>query len=1159
LANAANAANAIGLNLAMTMEILNNRYILVKEPAREGGQAEVRRAIDMQDKQQSVAVKLFPAATDSDRISLEAYSRESGALQRLDHPNIVRVLDGGRTDDGRRFLVLEWLETNLSSRIPIEGWDTFFDAIAHPVLEALAYAYGQNILHRDLKPGNILFDADNVVRVADFGISKLRSFASPAVTLQDFRSKPFGPPELSDGFDGDTRDVFGFAALCVAALTATPLYEYEELERALREFDGPPEVARVLERCLAHEPADRYRNIVELRDAILSVQEKRNREFQAEAPRPRCGIKITQKAQSQLRNLLDQATDIQRFVVRDLNSVCGLKFHEKSREWEGDHFRLYASNFCYHAQVDQSGTFLVIQGAKEWQPSWLEKQRETAWWEPLEFFLVGPQGILADGARVVSLMTQGIADFEATNAARASEAASDALFRKWQSILNAKSDIEQRRQSPIIYTSFEHEGNRLRFYTIDPGDADLVGQPRVIEITPQRFLAGEIELVDEQSVVLWCDSEIPEDIPSQGRLQFDTRAERLAINRQRQSLDAVRFQRCTRPELKDLLVHPERVKAPADIGDLSAIAAELDESKRSAVAKALSADSFLVVEGPPGTGKTSFITELVKQTLRINPSARILLTSQTHVALDHALEKLLSIAPAIKMVRIGHRNDERIAERVAPLLLENRVEKWLKDVRQKSRHFIEARAAQLNVDRAEIELGVAASQLRASIEHLESLQEKCASSASHLEDLVRSESSRAAREADESYQETREALRETTEEQAELLAELRRAKERVKEAKSRLSRLPGIDPAFAEQSTEDLREWEAALLDSNDATRELHRLIALAEEWYLRFGRSRDFAAALIADSQVVASTCLGFGGLRGIQNVEFDLCIVDEASKATVTELLVPISRSRKWVIVGDRNQLPPFVDDAIKCPQVLEAHGLSREDLKVTLLDILADRLPATATARLTQQHRMVRPIGDLISTCFYDGGLKSINEGSSSFLSPALPRPVTWFSTSGLPQRMEQAAHGSFKNLAEVKVIESMLRPLALMAHLRNQRFKIAVLSGYSEQRKELRRMLDAQLSSLQNIDIECNTVDAFQGREADIAIYSATRCNKRGDLGFLRERRRLNVALSRARYGLAIVGDATFLRSAPDGDYNPWLKVLEYIESHPMDCKLQEMTT
>ena len=230
---------------------------------------------------------------------------------------------------------------------------------------------------------------------------------------------------------------------------------------------------------------------------------------------------------------------------------------------------------------------------------------------------------------------------------------------------------------------------------------------------------------------------------------------------------------------------------------------------------------------------------------------------------------------------------------MADLLLENRVDKWLSSVRSKSEQFLSAHAGELGVDRTEIDLGMAAARLRASLDDLESLEQRTSTVAAEVENINRRDGEQDVVERGDTYHELQEELRESRDTAKRLEVEVRRARGRVKDARTALRALPDLGTDLAALGATELRDWEEAFLDGTDASRRVHRLVALAGEWYLRFGRSRDFFAALIADSEVIAGTCLGFTGVHGIQNVEFDLCVVDEASKATVTELLVPLSRS--------------------------------------------------------------------------------------------------------------------------------------------------------------------------------------------------------------------------------------------------------------------------
>jgi superfamily I DNA and/or RNA helicase len=204
----------------------------------------------------------------------------------------------------------------------------------------------------------------------------------------------------------------------------------------------------------------------------------------------------------------------------------------------------------------------------------------------------------------------------------------------------------------------------------------------------------------------------------------------------------------------------------------------------------------------------------------------------------------------------------------------------------------------------------------------------------------------------------------------------------------------------------------------------------------------------------VVAGTCIGFLGPKGVQEIEFDLCIVDEVSKASISEVLVPLARSKRWIVVGDRKQLPPFLDDALD-DSVLDEHDLTRGELATTLLHHLGDHLPPECCATLTQQHRMRPEIGRLISDVFYDSRLTTACPPAAYLWELAVPKPVTWFSTSGLSSHEELSVKPSFKNMAEVQAAIRIVRHLDFVAKGRGVRCSVAFLTGYSAQRVEFER--------------------------------------------------------------------------------------------------------
>ncbi|MCZ7537154.1 MAG: DEAD/DEAH box helicase family protein [Acidimicrobiia bacterium] len=303
-------------------------------------------------------------------------------------------------------------------------------------------------------------------------------------------------------------------------------------------------------------------------------------------------------------------------------------------------------------------------------------------------------------------------------------------------------------------------------------------------------------------------------------------------------------------------------------------------------------------------------------------------------------------------------------------------------------------------------------------------------------------------------------------------------------------------------------------------------------KWLDRIASGTEFEAALVVASQLVAGTCVGIAGAPGIDDEAFDLCIVDEASKATATETLVPLVRAKGWVLVGDEKQLPPFLDEALRDRTVQDDFGLDPDELKQTLFGRLARGLPAANSRSLNRQYRMVPQIGDLISACFYGGTLESADREPLGFTAELQGSPVCWLATDGLRGRGERETGGkTFLNLCEAREVMRHLKKLnKATAQTADERLHVLVLAPYLAQVSELARRVRQERERLSHLDVEVNTVDAAQGREADVLIFSTVRSNPQFKMGFVRDLERANVALSRGKYLLTIVGDASFFEQA-----------------------------
>jgi hypothetical protein len=1072
----------------------------------------------------------------------------------------VELLDSGKDETtGNQFLVLEWMEKDLATLLkesPPDGWDSFSKAVALPVLEALAFSHNRRIIHRDIKPSNILVGSDGKLKLADFGISKLKSYLQPSITLKEFVSRTFTPPEPDDGSYTYTRDIYSFGVLVLKCLTNVELVGCQSIPEALKVFEAPPQIVEVIERAVSRDPEERHCNAEVLLAELNAIQEKRS---QISTTKKRnCYLQLTNKALNNLRTVLDAPQDeIQKIILEDLNSGGGISPYKKSNavnpadESSEGHYSIFGFSYRYHVAVDRDR--LVIINAQDFSSAILEQNRERAWVPSYEFKFGRPL-IGWEAEDVTRELQLAVEEHEANLRQTRAEEEKQRLFRVWWDILRAKTDWEKNREKPIKYTSVTREGNRVTFELSELPENDIAGQPRHVT-NSQGFslVGGDVEEAIGDKLVLYVKSGEPDRLPDSGELRFDIRAAEVALNRQKNALDAIRFDRGVRSDIRQLLVNPQEVRTPDVEVDVQFVQ-PLNESQQEVVKAALSTEDFLIVQGPPGTGKTTFITEVVLQTLKVNPDARILLSSQTHVALDNALERIQAKNPSLKLVRIG--NHERVSENVHSLLLEEQMEQWRKGAIAKGQEFIDDWSAQRGISQHDSEIATLFQEMRNLVTKIESVRGEVNIWKQDLDEILAINYDPENPDLLLKARIPKDKLEECQSIEAEisiLRKQLKEARDQQKEKAKRLKELTGISTnKLLKLSVEEIEERINQLIDPNapDA-KMLQQLIAIQAEWFEQFGRNEEFNAPLIKRSQVVAGTCIGIP--RDIQDIEFDLCIVDEASKATATEVLVPIARSHRFLLVGDPKQLPPFRDEASRDSEFLDKYELTQDDIRETLFDRLLRTLPDGCRKMLTIQHRMVAPIGNLVSECFYESQLKSARTDVDKNLSKVLPKPVTWLTTTKLPNFREQSANSSFHNACEVNVIVQLLKQLNQMAQEAQKKYSIAVLTGYAAQLKLLNRNLASLLNNWQALTVECNTVDAFQGREADIAVYSVTRSNKKGIVGFLRDAERLNVALSRGKVGLVIVGDHYFCRTSRDNSLH---QVLDYVERHPENCTLME---
>ncbi|MDN7894382.1 AAA domain-containing protein [Burkholderia cepacia] len=421
------------------------------------------------------------------------------------------------------------------------------------------------------------------------------------------------------------------------------------------------------------------------------------------------------------------------------------------------------------------------------------------------------------------------------------------------------------------------------------------------------------------------------------------------------------------------------------------------------VAKALASEDLFFLQGPPGTGKTTAIVEIVLQTLRHRPNARILITSETHTAVDNALDRLTQLLDVELLTQVLR------YPRFGATQLEN-----------------------------------PAAELAAAHERANALWHKAHAAAPELTEHL-------------------------------------------------WQRLPRKEPD--EDGRESLPRW---------------------------------MVRQLADKHQIVGVTCNQIDHLLDVDSEPYDLVVVDECSKATLPEWLMALSVARKCVLVGDHRQLPPTF-----CEEESEVLDGMDERKAVLIRDGVIERLfqnlPMDRKGVLLRQYRMLPHIGKVVSELFYGGKLQHDRQSSNGSF-----QDFGWLTYEAPGLRVPAQSHGERKVLVNAMEIELIIERLRIMhcalvesaSEAPARRVTVAVITPYRAQCRELRKIIE-RLGFGDRMAIEIDTVDAFQGRQADVVVFSFVRTN--GPARFFADDRRLNVALSRARDCVYLVGDLRYLRS------------------------------
>lgn len=318
------------------------------------------------------------------------------------------------------------------------------------------------------------------------------------------------------------------------------------------------------------------------------------------------------------------------------------------------------------------------------------------------------------------------------------------------------------------------------------------------------------------------------------------------------------------------------------------------------------------------------------------------------------------------------------------------------------------------------------------------------------------------------------------------------------------------------------------------------------EQWHQKMDRLRGRATELeirinndlFDNAHVIASTLTGSAS-RLLDGKKFSTLFIDEAAQALEAAAWIPMRRAGRVILAGDHCQLPP----------VVKSYEALKGGLGKSLMERIVENHPETVTL-LSVQYRMNEDIMRFSSEWFYNGGVQAAPEVRNRGILD-YDNPIEWLDTSEIPldgsdDGLAADSENAFRettagdSYGRLNKDEALLTILALQKYIErigrerflDERIDVGVISPYRAQVHYLRKLISRTpfFKPFRSL-ISVNTVDGFQGQERDVIIISLVRSNDSGQIGFLRDLRRMNVAMTRARMKLIIIGDAPTLSHNP----------------------------
>ncbi len=1052
-------------------------------------------------------------------------------LQKERHECLPEIVEYGFDDERSAFAVVYvHLDNiiNLEDRINGNSEISLAEILVgfREIITCFQSLQSKKIAHGDLHPANILVGADKRFYVVDFSLADITRTLSQTADLEIF-ARAFAAPEKIDKIKASgfpyQADIYSFGKIIE--------WLYNEKKAHLSE-----ENALELQKMLAEEPSKRlnWQQVDVFLQKLIAATDLQTVRIAFN------GRNLTSNQQAEILDALQQ------------NQVY---FDISPKEGDNIMMNIFAGN-------NELPSVLWIKNEKKLLFNQIsrpiaDKNKVSRKKLAIKIAFCATDSYIQNQADLTPYFERWFQDKQTEKSMRERKRSVSKELEFYKELVDKELEEIQKNALKLKYSSFETKDEHIYFTVeitdktsdfafiqqhIDIGNApdtegvlyevaatadrkqikkaiEFSGKPYDLQDVKNEKDKEQTNVTDKKRYVLRikdCENLRKDSIPVSGWLFESTRQKEEEKRRQKEALQKVDKNEVQSPDLLYRLFNPTTLEENYTEFEQLATIYQKDENEKNfeysynqtnAIQNALKQTPLSIIQGPPGTGKTTVITEIVFQLLAQKPSSKILITSQTNSAVDQVLENLLK--NNIPLVRLSGITKPKI-KAIQSHTIDKKMSGWKQTTREASEKKFESRKSVfLN------ELAVQ-NQFAFTIVQITLEQKDWQIAKNKIETIAQQ-----------------------------------------KQDSKGLQHLPDDKKEAMTQIDSILSTRIADFIVLHDLHRDWVTTINAIDE-------KSKLNAKLVDTIRVVGATCNHVAAKKYQKyNFEFDYVIMDESGKAHTAEALVPIIMGKNLIFVGDHRQLKPMltanrsIEKWLREKYKKESSELESWDdyfNRPSLFETVISGVPDAYKAQLEVCRRSSKAQIALTSKHFYeaagDEAIQAVDRPTEKEHNlPLAVNTSILFIDIGSQYKNHKDGNGSSKNEESARIIPEILELLDKYEKI--QTYSIGVITGYTAQLRLLRKTIDKKRyqgninkvlhwKNRKQEDKEdkfsISVFDRFQGLERDIVIVDLVKSGAGLHLGFLEVPNRINVALSRQKRLLIIVGDYSGIINAKTHNLN-----------------------